>query len=354
MVRSAFNQGSYQGIRSLPNALKPDFRRQLYEKILEHAKVARQTRQTRQPGEVQLEAAVRRAPRPTAQGQWRPGKFSSVPSYFSVFEYMDDPIGRVKDCLREEAERSKKLWLSEEDFKTQALPPVPSHAGSFNEFEYAIDPFEGRDEYLKGLKDRDEQKVLHGPIRAGGCVATSEQTKIRANEAVESLRDTVGRAWPEVFVDAFQDSAGCLVLCFDRVRAEESGAARGRAVHEPPGALGPHRERVLPEEGLHAVGGDGRGRPRRDLPDGLLRAVAALGAQAPERARRPAADAVGRGGGAGAAGGGAGGRAHAGADVQQEALRAADRVGPAHPRARAHLGAVLQVLRTARTQGVGG
>ena len=80
MVRSAFNQGSYQGIRSLPNALKPDFRRQLYEKILEHAKVARQTRQTRQPGEVQLEAAVRRAPRPTAQGQWRPGKFSSVPS----------------------------------------------------------------------------------------------------------------------------------------------------------------------------------------------------------------------------------------------------------------------------------
>ena len=129
--------------------------------------------------------------------------------------------------------------------------------------------------------------------------------------------------------------------------------ARGRAVHEPPGALGPHRERVLPEEGLHAVGGDGRGRPRRDLPDGLLRAVAALGAQAPERARRPAADAVGRRGGAGAAGGGAGGRAHAGTDVQQEALRAADRVGPAHPRARAHLGAVLQVLRTARTQGVG-
>ena len=231
MVRSAFNQGSYQGIRSLPNALKPDFRRQLYEKILEHAKVARQTRQTRQPGEVQLEAAVRRAPRPTAQGQWRPGKFSSVPSYFSVFEYMDDPIGRVKDCLREEAERSKKLWLSEEDFKTQALPPVPSHAGSFNEFEYAIDPFEGRDEYLKGLKDRDEQKVLHGPIRAGGCVATSEQTKIRANEAVESLRDTVGRAWPEVFVDAFQDSAGCLVLCFDRVRAEESGAAREVALY---------------------------------------------------------------------------------------------------------------------------
>ena len=231
MVRSAFNQGSYQGIRSLPNALKPDFRRQLYEKILEHAKVARQTRQTRQPGEVQLEAAVRRVPRPTAQGQWRPGKFSSVPSYFSVFEYMDDPIGRVKDCLREEAERSKKLWLSEEDFKTQALPPVPSHAGSFNEFEYAIDPFEGRDEYLKGLKDRDEQKVLHVPVRAGGCVATAEQTKIRANEAVESLRDTVGRAWPEVFVDAFQDSAGCLVLCFDRVRAEESGAAREVALY---------------------------------------------------------------------------------------------------------------------------
>ena len=137
----------------------------------------------------------------------------------------------MKDCLREEAERSKKLWLSEEDFKTQALPPVPSHAGSFNEFEYSIDPFEGRDEYLKGLKDRDEQKVLHGPIRAGGCVATAEQTKIRANEAVESLRGTVGREWPEVFVDDFQDSAGCLVLCFDRVRAEESGKAREVALY---------------------------------------------------------------------------------------------------------------------------
>lgn len=231
MVRSAFNQGSYQGIRSLPNALKPDFRRQLYEKILEHAKVARVQRQTRRPGEAQLEAAVERAPRTTAQGQWRPGKFSSMPQYFSVFKYMDDPIGRVKDCLREEAERSKKLWLSDEDFKTQALPPVPSHAGSFNEFEYAIDPFEGRDEYLKGLKDRDEQKILHGPIRAGGCVATAEQTKIRANEAVESLRGTVGREWPEIFVDAFQDSAGCLVLCFDRVHAEESGKAREVALY---------------------------------------------------------------------------------------------------------------------------
>ena len=38
MVKNAFNQGSYLGIRSLPNALKPDFRQQLYERILLDAK----------------------------------------------------------------------------------------------------------------------------------------------------------------------------------------------------------------------------------------------------------------------------------------------------------------------------
>ena len=213
-----------------------------------------------------------------AAGQKKPSKFSGVGNYFSIYEYMKDPFERHKAATIEERRKGKELWVGSEDFKTTALPQVPRNAGSFDEFKYTIDPYEQKDEYQKLMKKKSDSKILHGPVRAGGTVSDNELTKIRSNEAIDRLDRMLRKDWDDAFVDVFEDVSGCIVMCF--------GADRGRGhhlLHEPHGAGQRHREGVQPEEGREPVGGDGRRRPA-----GVLRLLAAVGAQEGHHPGEPA------------------------------------------------------------------
>ena len=213
MVKNAFNQGSYLGIRSLPNALKPDFRQQLYERILLDAK-QKVSVPTPSKG-VSMPSAASQA---HAAGQKKPSKFSGVGNYFSIYEYMKDPFERHKAATIEERRKGKELWVGSEDFKKTALPQVPRNAGSFHEFKYTINPYEQKDEYQKLMKKKSDSKILHGPVRAGGTVSDNELTKIRSNEAIDRLDRMLRKDWDDAFVDVFEDVSGCIVMCFEKER----------------------------------------------------------------------------------------------------------------------------------------
>ena len=44
--------------------------------------------------------------------------------------------------------------MSKDTFKCYALPPIPKYVGSFNEFEYSVEPFEDAEQTHRAAKAR--------------------------------------------------------------------------------------------------------------------------------------------------------------------------------------------------------
>ena len=105
-------------------------------------------------------------------------------------------------------------WLSTDDFKTCALPQVDTSQGLFNKYTYSISPYENTEEEAKRENKETKQKILHGPVRAGGCVNQAEQARIRLKELLKSIMKLLKGDWPDATIDAFVDETGCIVLSF--------------------------------------------------------------------------------------------------------------------------------------------
>ena len=159
------------------------------------------------------------------QGQRRPNAYSSAPKVFSLYEYLESEYDGARDESAARAAKARAARVdSSADFKVTALPPIPKGAGSFNEFEYTIDPFELKDEKAKADKAAAAALIKHGPILAGGHQRRSgEMTKMRASEAVHSLGATLAADWPRAFAGAFLNAEGCVVCAFDRAAMAAGG-----------------------------------------------------------------------------------------------------------------------------------
>mmetsp|Transcript_28492 Transcript_28492/g.93085 ORF Transcript_28492/g.93085 Transcript_28492/m.93085 type:complete len:346 (-) Transcript_28492:418-1455(-) len=224
VVRTAFKPG-FNGIRSLPNAITPSFRQQAHEDMLQSARSG-QSATASLTARARARIAQRPGPKvtgtpaplsePVAMGQRKPGQFTSTPKMFTIYDYQPDEFEREREIKRQETEKSKSQWIVKEDFKRTALPPVPKSAGSFNEFEYAIDPFELKDEQLKAERLERNMKTLHGPVRAAGHASPGEQCKMRRDEALGQLERVLKADWAEGFLRVFEDDLGLIVCCFDK------------------------------------------------------------------------------------------------------------------------------------------
>jgi hypothetical protein len=171
-VRDAFNQGSFQGIRSLPNSLldlNPAGGRGVG------------VGGARQPAPLAV---------PVAAGQRRPAKLSAAPPAFTLFEYQPDEYDREKEQRRDESQDSRARMGDKATFKCTALPAVPKSAGSFNEFEYVEDPYEALQEATREWKRQSQQRAAemgNGPQRAAGQAEDHDKAKARKWEVFRSL-----------------------------------------------------------------------------------------------------------------------------------------------------------------------
>mmetsp|Transcript_24486 Transcript_24486/g.33756 ORF Transcript_24486/g.33756 Transcript_24486/m.33756 type:complete len:364 (+) Transcript_24486:48-1139(+) len=220
IVNSAFGQGAYQGIRSLPNALSPDFRSKLFKEVIEETKRTCYTeagtgsggRPDMRKGDLSVEVA---------NGQRKPGVRSAAPTVFSHYEHKHTEYAREKEMKAAEQRESKTKWLGAEDFKVTALPPIPKSVGAFNEFEYTIDPYETMDQATEEERRMQSAKIQFGPMKAGGRVQAAEQMKIRIEEVMTQMAEVLRSDWPKSFLRVFEDIQGLLVACFDKAKMGE-------------------------------------------------------------------------------------------------------------------------------------
>mmetsp|Transcript_39359 Transcript_39359/g.47712 ORF Transcript_39359/g.47712 Transcript_39359/m.47712 type:complete len:364 (-) Transcript_39359:345-1436(-) len=219
-VRHAFNQGNYVGIRSLPNAMAPDFRQQIYEQVISDTK--KHSNLESGYGTGGRPDATRAEPLSTgvASGQRKPGTHSAAPNAFSNYEYKHSEYEREKELRATEQRLSKEMWIAKHDFKCTALPPIPKSVGSFNEFEYSIEPFEASEDMAKTEKKNQDGKILHGAVKAGGRIQSVEQIKVRLNEVMKLMEASVKKDWTKSFLSVFEDTQGLVVLCFDKDKVE--------------------------------------------------------------------------------------------------------------------------------------
>ncbi len=219
-IIKAFSNCSFSGIRSLPNNIHPDFRQETFQR----AGKLSPTRTSAAGG-----AASPTKDRDSdkahsssfkfAKGQRRRQRYGGMPQTFTSYEYMSDPVQDKLAKRREEVSKGKEKWLSTDDFKTCALPRVHKSMGLIDRYTYSISPYENTEEEAKRVNRETKQKILHGPVRAGGCVNQGEKAKIRLKELIKSLARLLKKDWPEASIDTFVDDAGCIVVSF----AKEEG-----------------------------------------------------------------------------------------------------------------------------------
>lgn len=228
-IENAFNQGSFVGIRSLPNAFRPDFRQKLYELVLSR-KHRQQSALSRSIGmsDNDLRTSVSYS-REILPGQQKQIPFSGAPRAFSSFTYMSSEYDRPSEMSISQSKVERSRWVSDADFKMTALPQVPRSAGSFNEFHYAIEPYEAGE--VSATSERNEMltKRLFGPLRAAGRAAANEQKKILRRECLSRLSDLFAADWgDDVFHSVSEDSGGFVVLKFFAAKQRAADVADRR------------------------------------------------------------------------------------------------------------------------------
>jgi len=214
-VKSAFTSTACVGIRSLPNALTPNFRQVLLQEALEQTKLNNRT-----------EAGTGTGGNPVTRtdplsvevgpGQRRPDKHSAVPGVFSTYDYHHSEYGREREILSDSRRTAKEKWIGRERFKISALPSIPKSVGAFNEFDYTIDPYEYAEIKHKMEVRGEREKIRFGPMKTGGNVQTPELMKIRVEELVGRLSTVLHSDWPKVFLRVFEDNQGLIVVGFDK------------------------------------------------------------------------------------------------------------------------------------------
>ena len=205
-IIKAFSKGSFSGIRSLPNNIHPDFRQESLVQTLENTKEEKSGRLARtRSGSSSYN---------TAKGQRRRQKYGGMPQTFTSYEYMSDPVQDKLARRRDEILKGKEKWLSADDFKTYALPRVHKYMGMLDRCSYSISPYENTEEAAKRENRETKQKILHGPVRAGGCVNQGEKARIRLKELLRSLTLLLKNDCPHATIDVFVDETGCIVVSY--------------------------------------------------------------------------------------------------------------------------------------------
>lgn len=214
-VIKAFSPGSFSGIRSLPTNIHPDFRQESLIQTLTTTKEEKSGKLSPTRSSTSQLKDKKSATFSFPKGQRRRQKYGGMPQTFTSYEYMSDPVQDKLSRRRAEISKGKEKWLSPDDFKTCALSDrVHKSMGLLNRYTYSMSPYELLQESAKRENRETKQKILHGPVIAGGFVDEAQQTKSRLRELLKSLMLLLKKDWPQATTDAFVDDTGCIIVSF--------------------------------------------------------------------------------------------------------------------------------------------
>lgn len=231
-----------RGIRSLPNALSPDYRIKLYDEIIDGAK---KERNGQGPMNRALGLAYGNEAGPAAYqlaaGQRTVPKEHPYAGSFSTFEHLPSEYDRQQLIQKFERLKKKLAQIHPVDFVVKGAPTGPKSAPAFSEYDYPSNPYEGVDTSLRAEDTTQRARQVGSYFVAGGKPTAAATLRGLANECMMWLCKKLSADWPTSFLQTFEDRSGSIVISFDKAEALVQGdlamymnnfAKNNREVHE--------------------------------------------------------------------------------------------------------------------------
>lgn len=221
-IRTVWSTSNCLGIRSLPDALSPDFRTRLYEEIVSATKRERAGTARRKPD---LSYGLEGGPlsMPLSVGQKQVARIHPLAGTFTQFEYIPSEYDRVKLMGKFDRLRHKLQQVAPSEFVVKAPPQAPKGAPAFSEFNYANDPYNAAEATRRADEDVNRSRIVMGPFYPPGRVDRGALLKGRVDECLMGLCKLLSADWPTGFLQVFEDRNGSIVMSFERGRAITEG-----------------------------------------------------------------------------------------------------------------------------------
>ncbi|GAX83969.1 hypothetical protein CEUSTIGMA_g11393.t1 [Chlamydomonas eustigma] len=227
-VHHVFSTASalHRGIRSLPDALSPDFRQKLYELILENGTRDPKSSNSRDPPPSSYTAALANPSK--ASGLKMVSRIHPYSGVFASYDYMPTEYDRQRIISKFEHLQNKLAQVTPNDFVVKAPPPAPKGAPAFSKFLYMSGSAVTDQVPAHLSQDILEQRshnntTSSGPFLAGGRIESGAILRGLADECMLAMCKQLSKDWPTSFLQVFEDSSGALVMCFDKLRAVGEG-----------------------------------------------------------------------------------------------------------------------------------
>ncbi|EFJ47320.1 hypothetical protein VOLCADRAFT_120968 [Volvox carteri f. nagariensis] len=201
-VRTVWSTSNICGIRSLPNALSPDFRHK-----------------------PQLSYGLEGGPlgMPLSVGQKQVARINPLAGMFTQFEYLPSEYDRVKLTGKYDRLRHKLAQTGPQEFVVRAPPSAVHGAPAFSEFSYTTDPVDSYSASMHADTDLARSKVVAGPFYPSGRVQAAKVLKGRLDECMMRLCKQLSDDWPNSFMQVFEDRNGSVVASFHQPSAVQEG-----------------------------------------------------------------------------------------------------------------------------------
>ncbi|KAG2436100.1 hypothetical protein HYH02_011611 [Chlamydomonas schloesseri] len=225
-VRSVWSTANICGIRSLPNALSPDFRERLYQELVAAAQRERAGDTSGDRGRrADLSYGLEGGPlaMPLSVGQKQVARIHPLRGMFTQYEYLPSEYDRVKLMGKFDRLKHKLSQATPSEFVVRAPPVPPRGAPAFSEYAYVVDPAEAYDSSVLADNDVGRSKVVAGPFYPAGRPNAITSLKGRLDECMMGLCRQLSEDWPTGFLQIFEDANGSVVVSFDKARAVSEG-----------------------------------------------------------------------------------------------------------------------------------
>lgn len=222
-----------RGIRSLPNALEPNFRRRLFEILVAEVKLDDSKQRPWTSPHLYNTGQAPYSPMLASAGYKPLAKVNPRSGDFTCAEYLPSEIDRAKIARRVEHLKSKLAYTSPQGFVVKACSVPPPGTNAFSEYPRLIEPQEeGQHVWLSHIHspkdspkggDRPVTSPTSRPFISGGRVQHSSHLRGQVDVILRQLSDFIAKHWPESFRTVFEEDSGAIVICFDEIAAAEEG-----------------------------------------------------------------------------------------------------------------------------------
>ncbi|DBB12886.1 TPA: hypothetical protein ACH3X3_005647 [Trebouxia sp. C0006] len=237
VVADSWSKRSFSGIRALPQVLEHGFRQQSLCDTVSRGKQERQQRS--QQASIQhnrltsscpafYDGPSLRASHYMPKGTMRPSSWHIHSDNFGVWPYISSEYSREKEELAKQKRIAHALQMSEKDFVVPSSVLPVKGLCCFGNYEYDLNPYPVERKSKQSTEAREKQKEI--PFYPAGYLHYPTdllRSRFSRQECLAQLEQELAAAWPQAFLQVFENGALLVVVSFDAAVAEQEGDLTG-------------------------------------------------------------------------------------------------------------------------------